>query len=118
MLTPKPVPANSTPYNGRLPYRVLPPTRYRSARRPRTYVARGVMFAFAGFLCAAFLRVHGSEANRWLMVLPFILCMAATRDAVRSMHVSWDLHHGGVLFLLYADMMLLTLIAVWTIWPL
>jgi hypothetical protein len=95
----------------------LPTTGYQAGRTRRTYVVRGAMLTCICLVCAVLLRSHGSELDRWLMVVPCLLCLLATRDAVRSMHISWDLHHGGVLFLLYADMMLLTLIAVWTVWP-
>ncbi len=120
MLTPKSAHVRYIPTGRRQgsKYGDLEPTRSQERRVPQSYVARGAMFACLGLVSAVFLRFHGSEIDRWLMVVPFLLCLAATRDAVRSMHVSWDLHHGGVLFLLYADMMLLTLIAVWTVWPL
>ncbi|AFL88451.1 hypothetical protein Terro_2549 [Terriglobus roseus DSM 18391] len=84
----------------------------------RSHLARGAALACGAFVLALLLRFYGWDAGRWLMAGPFTLCLIATSDAVRSMHVRWDLHHGGVLFLLYADMMLLTLIAVWTVWPL
>ena len=115
MLTPKPAPMRHIP-TGRRSSQYGEPAPARSM--PQSHVARGATLACMGLVTAVFLRAHGAEINRLLMVVPFLLCLAATRDAVRSMHVSWDLHHGGVLFLLYADMMLLTLIAVWTIWPL
>lgn len=99
-------------------YRDLSPTRSQARSTPRSRVARGATFACTGLMIALYLRTRGPGTDRWLMVVPFLLCVAATGDMVRSMHVRWDLHHGGVLLLLYADMMLLTLIAVWTVWPL
>jgi hypothetical protein len=86
-------------------------------RRSGSKLTRSVLFAVAAIGCALLLRSQGWIANPWSMSVPLALCLAAVRDAIASMRVRWDLHHGGVLFLLYADMMLLTLIAVWMIWP-
>ena len=83
----------------------------------RSVLGRSMAMALAALVLGLLLTTRNSSASRYMMAFPFALALTATWDTARSMRVTWDLHHGGVVLLLYADMMLLTLIAVWTIWP-
>ena len=86
-------------------------------RASRSVLGRGIGLALAAFALGLLLANRNSIASRYLMMIPFMMAVAAIFDTARSMRVTWDFHHGGVVLLLYADMMRLTLIAVWTIWP-
>lgn len=49
--------------------------------------------------------------------LAFITSVVSLQQATRCMRKRWNFYHGGVLFLIYADMMLLTLALTLVIWP-
>jgi hypothetical protein len=59
------------------------------------------------FRLSGFPEVH---ISLWL-ILPFLLAAAATWDTARCLQKRWSFYHGGVLLLLYVDLMILLMIS-------
>jgi hypothetical protein len=52
-----------------------------------------------------------------VLVLPAFLAIAGTVDTVRCMQRRWSLYHGGVLLLIYMDLMALCMILFLLLYP-
>jgi hypothetical protein len=52
-----------------------------------------------------------------LLILPLVACIAGTADTARCMQRRWSWYHGGVLLCLYMDIMALTMIAFFWLYP-
>jgi hypothetical protein len=59
------------------------------------------------FSLSGFPEVH---RNLWL-VLPFLAVCGATWDTARCLQRRWSFYHGGVLLLIYVDLMVLLMIS-------
>lgn len=57
-----------------------------------------------------------SRQNPWL-VLPLLASIAGTVDHVRCMKREWSWYHGGVLLLIYTDIMIVGLILFFLLYP-
>lgn len=84
--------------------------------RSISLVRGNVLVVFA--LVAAVFLSHAPELRRtaWL-VLPLLLAMWGTAETARCLQRRWSWYHGGVLLLLYSDLMIATLIAFFLIYP-
>jgi len=84
--------------------------------RARSLV-RGTVLVFGSvllaFLLAGFPNVHGSL----LLVLPTALAFWGTWETTRCLRRRWSFYHGGVLLLLYADVLALALILFLFLYP-
>ena len=65
------------------------------------------------FVLAGFPNVHGSP----LLVVPAGLAGWGTWETVRCLQRRWSFYHGGVLLLLYADVLALALILFLLLYP-
>jgi hypothetical protein len=77
----------------------------------RKSLVRGTVLAL-GSLWVSF-RISGfPEAHicLWLIV-PLLIACAATWDTARCLRKRWSFYHGGVLLLLYVDLMILLMIS-------
>ena len=77
----------------------------------RKSLARGTLITL-GSLWAS-LRLSGYpdlQPNLWLTV-PLLLTCAATWDHARCLQRRWSFYHGGVILLIYVDLMVLLTIA-------
>jgi hypothetical protein len=54
----------------------------------------------------------------WWLVVPFLLACAATWDTTRCLQKRWSFYHGGVLLLVYVDLMVMLMIAFLMLAPL
>ncbi len=84
--------------------------RRKSLLRPSVIVLLSLLWAF---------RLSHFPSNYptlWLVV-PTLLAMAGTADTVRCMQPRWSWYHGGVVLLIYMDLMVLTLILFFLIYP-
>ena len=54
----------------------------------------------------------------WWLILPFLLACAATWDTARCLRKRWSFYHGGVLLLLYVDLMVILMISFLLLAPL
>ncbi len=52
-----------------------------------------------------------------LLVIPTLLCLFGTFDTVRCMRKRWSFYHGGVILCIYMDLMALTLILFFLLYP-
>lgn len=52
-----------------------------------------------------------------LLALPALLCLVGTADTVRCMQKRWSFYHGGVLLCLYMDLMAISLIFFFLLYP-
>ncbi len=64
-------------------------------------------------LCGGFPHVHPSA---WL-ILPAAAAVLGTADTTRCLRRKWSFYHGGVLLLLYADVLVLALIFFLLLYP-
>ncbi len=56
------------------------------------------------------------RANPWL-ALPMVITVIGTADTVRCMRKRWSFYHGGVLLCLYMDLMAITLVLFFLLYP-
>ena len=74
-------------------------------------LARGTLLALGSlgvsFRISGFPEIH---ISLWL-ILPLLLTCAATWDTARCLQKRWSFYHGGVLLLLYCDLMILLMIS-------
>jgi len=68
---------------------------------------------FAAFRLADFPR---NRATLWIIVPAVIACLG-TGDTIRCMQRRWSFYHGGVLLLLYMDIMALAMILFLLFYP-
>ena len=67
---------------------------------------------------AALLLAHFPQSQpNPLLVLPTLTAIAGTVDHIRCMRPSWSWYHGGVLLAIYADLMVLSMILFFLIYP-
>jgi cobalamin biosynthesis protein CobD/CbiB len=52
-----------------------------------------------------------------LLIIPTLIAMAGTADTVRCMQRRWSFYHGGVLLLIYMDLMALCMILFLLLYP-
>ncbi len=84
--------------------------RVHSLARASTIVLGGVAIATP---LSGFPRMHANP----LLALPLLLCLVGTADTVRCMRKRWSLYHGGVLLCLYMDLMAITLVLFFLLYP-
>jgi hypothetical protein len=80
-------------------------------RLQKKSLIRGTVLALASLLLSfrlsGFPQVH---VCLWL-VAPLLIACAATWDTARCLQKRWNFYHGGVLLLLYVDLMVLLMIS-------
>lgn len=77
----------------------------------RKSLLRGTSLALASMLIA--LRISGFPQVHvclWL-ILPLLAVCAAIWDTARCLQKRWNFYHGGVILLLYVDLMILLMIS-------
>jgi len=52
-----------------------------------------------------------------LLIIPAVLALCGTYDTSRCLRLRWSFHHGGVLLLLYMDVMALAMIFFLLLYP-
>jgi hypothetical protein len=78
---------------------------------------RGCLLVILG-LAAAILISHFPDIHPTpLLVFPTLAAMAGTTDTVRCMQRRWSLYHGGVLLMIYMDLMVLCMILFLLLYP-
>jgi hypothetical protein len=80
-------------------------------------LVRGTLIVLAGLAMATpmsgFPYIHANP----LLLFPLLLCLIGTADTVRCMQRRWSFYHGGVLLCLYMDLMAITLILFFLVYP-
>ncbi len=90
-------------------YRFLNP-RHRS-------LLRGTFLVLASLGVAVLLSDFPRNRATPLLVLPAIAAVAGTIDHLRCMQTRWSFYHGGVLLLIYMDLMALGMILFFLLYP-
>jgi hypothetical protein len=67
----------------------------------------------SAILISGFPTIHSTP----FLVLPVLGALAGTADTVRCMQRRWNLYHGGVLLLIYMDLMALCMILFLLLYP-
>jgi large-conductance mechanosensitive channel len=80
-------------------------------------LARGNVIVLASLaLATAMSHFPRVEPAPWLVV-PAIGCIIGTADTVRCMRKRWSFYHGGVLLCIYMDLLIITLILFFLLYP-
>lgn len=78
---------------------------------------RGNVFVVASLALATLLsRFPYIRESPWLVV-PFFVCLVGMADTVRCIQKRWSFYHGGVMFCLYMDILAVTLILFFLVYP-
>ena len=77
--------------------------------RKRSLV-RACLLVFAGLVSAILISGFPRDRATPVLILPALIALAGTADTVRCMQRRWSLYHGGVLLLIYMDLMALCMI--------
>jgi hypothetical protein len=80
-------------------------------------LARGTTIVLAGLAIATYLSGFPHIHANLLLTLPLLICLIGTADTVRCMQRRWSLYHGGVLLSLYMDLMAITLVLFFLLYP-
>jgi hypothetical protein len=84
--------------------------------RARSLV-RGTLIVLAS-LAAAFVLSGFPHAHRaWQIVFPAFTALWGTFETLRCLRLRWSFYHGGVLLLLYMDVMALSMILFLLLYP-
>jgi hypothetical protein len=78
---------------------------------------RGILLVLTSLFAAIFLsgfpQLHATPS----LVLPALAAAAGTADTIRCMQRRWSFYHGGVLLLIYMDLMALCMILFLLLYP-
>ncbi len=80
-------------------------------------LARGNTIVLAGLAIATPMSGFPHLRPNPLIALPLLLSLVGTADTVRCMRKRWSFYHGGVLLCLYMDLMAITLILFFLLYP-
>ena len=78
---------------------------------------RGSFLVLASLAVAIFLSDFPHNRATPLLIVPALFTMAGTADTVRCMQRRWSFYHGGVLLLIYMDLMALCMILFFLLYP-
>ena len=65
------------------------------------------------FPMSAFPHIHANP----LLAVPLLLALLGATDAARCMQLRWNFYHGAVILSLYMDILIVTLILFFLLWP-
>jgi hypothetical protein len=78
---------------------------------------RGNVLVLTSLFAAFFLADFPHNRANPLLAIPTLLAIAGTIDTIRCMRRRWSFYHGGVLLCIYMDLMAVTLILVFLLYP-
>ncbi len=84
--------------------------RHRSLVRANLLVILSLIWAF-------FLSDFPHNRPTLLLMLPTLASIAGTADTVRCIRKRWSFYHGGVILCIYMDLMVVTIILVFLVYP-
>jgi hypothetical protein len=83
-------------------------------------LVRGIVLSLGAFiaslLLAGFPHIENLRGSRWQILVLFVAAWGMG-DIARCLQRKWSLYHGGVLLLLYADLMILAMIVFLVAYP-
>ena len=78
---------------------------------------RGCLLVLTSLAAALLLSHFPHNHATLLLVFPALFAIAGTIDTVRCMQPRWSFYHGGVLLLIYMDLMALCMILFLLLYP-
>jgi hypothetical protein len=78
---------------------------------------RGALLVLLSFALSLLLSHFPSIRPNPFLVLPALAATAGTIDHLRCMRTRWSWYHGGVVLLIYMDMMALSMILFFLLYP-
>ena len=84
--------------------------------RARSLV-RGTVLVLASLLAAFLLSGFPSVHPSWTVGFPAFAALWGTYETLRCLRLKWSFYHGGVLLLLYMDIMALSMIFFLLLYP-
>jgi hypothetical protein len=80
-------------------------------------LVRGNLLVLVSFVAAFFLSGFPHNRATPYLVIPALLAIAGTADTVRCIRRRWSFYHAGVILCIYMDLMAVTLILVFLLYP-
>jgi hypothetical protein len=80
-------------------------------------ILRGTLLVLLSLGASVLLSDFPNNRATLLLILPTITAIAGTIDHLRCVRTRWSLYHGGVLLLIYMDMMALGMILFFLLYP-
>ncbi len=84
----------------------------------RRSLARGNLLVLVSLLAAVRLADFPHNRPTFLLAIPLLFALLGTADTVRCMRRVWDFYHAGVILCIYADLMALTIMSFFLLYPL
>ena len=84
--------------------------------RERSLV-RGTVVVGVSLLLSLWMADFPANRPNLLLVFPLLAALAGTLDTARNMRRRWGWYHGGVVLLLYTELMVLSMIAFFWLYP-
>jgi hypothetical protein len=78
---------------------------------------RGTVLVLGSLILAFFWAGYPEAHPEPRLILPTILAFAGTADTLRCLRLRWSFYHGGVMLLLYMDIMALAMILFLLLYP-
>jgi hypothetical protein len=78
---------------------------------------RGNLLVLASLALAIFLSDFPHNRATPLLIIPTVITIGGTVDTVRCMQRRWSFYHGGVLLLIYMDLMALCMVLFFLLYP-
>jgi hypothetical protein len=78
---------------------------------------RGNLLVLGSLLAAFFLSDFPRNRPTLLLAIPALLSLFGTVDTVRCMKPRWSFYHGGVLLCIYMDLMAVSMIIFFFLYP-
>jgi hypothetical protein len=78
---------------------------------------RGTILVLGGLILALMLSGFPNPQPSLKLILPAVLALYGTYDTSRCLRLRWSFYHGGVLLLLYMDIMALAMIFFLLLYP-
>jgi hypothetical protein len=78
---------------------------------------RGCLLVLSSLATAIFLSGFPQNHATPLLIIPTLVAIAGTADTIRCMQRRWSFYHGGVLLLIYMDLMALCMILFLLLYP-
>ena len=78
---------------------------------------RGTTLVLVAFGVSLLLTDFPNNRSTPLLLLPAVAAVAGLADHIRCMRSRWSWYHGGVLLLIYMDLMVLSMILFFLLYP-
>ncbi len=80
-------------------------------------LARGNTLVIGSLVTAFLLSDFPHNRATLLLLAPMLVSVAGTADTIRCIRKRWSLYHGGVIFCIYMDLMVVAMILVFLLYP-